>query len=166
MNPCPLLFVWWVLILFCLYCITFLSSPLIFHECSLGHTSPFSAWRVSIEINGLSSCGWKEEYILISAPSQKNIIHWKKVLVSLLKAQGLVRQILVGDPNRRSGTEAITTCPTWKQKPEQKTFYMLEQNPMESQWIHYVKKCTVPNLILGQIHLVEYSAVKISIHDL
>lgn len=43
---------------------------------------------------------------------------------------------------------------------------MLEQNPMESQWMYYVKKCTVPNLILGQIHLVEYNSVKISIHDL
>lgn len=131
MNPCPVLFVWWVLILFCLYCITFLSSPLIFHECSLGHSSPFSAWRVSIEINGLSSHGWKEEYTLISALLQKNIIHWKKVLVSLLKAQGLVGQIIVGDPSRNSGTEARTTCPTWKQKPEQETFKMLEQNPMK-----------------------------------
>lgn len=78
MNPCPVLFVWWVLILFCLYCITFLSLPLIFHECSLGHSSPFSAWRVSIEINGLSSRGWKEEYTLITALLQNNIINWKK----------------------------------------------------------------------------------------
>lgn len=102
MNPCPVLFVWWVLILFCLYCITFLSSPLIFHECSPEHSSAFSARRVSIEINGHSSCGWREEYILISVVLQKKIIHWKEALVSFLKVQGLVRQIILGDPNRRS----------------------------------------------------------------
>lgn len=67
-----------VLILFCLYCITFLSSPLIFYECSPGHSSPFSAWRVSIEINGHSSCGWRDEYTLISALLQEKIIHWKE----------------------------------------------------------------------------------------
>lgn len=43
---------------------------------------------------------------------------------------------------------------------------MLEQNPVESQWLYSVMKCTVPNLVLGQIHAVEYGAVKISISDL
>lgn len=146
MNPCPVLFVWWVWILFCSYCITFLSSPLIFHECSPGHSSPFSAWRVSIEINGHSSCGWREEYTLISALLQEKIIHWKEVLVSVLKVQVLLRQIIVWDPNKRSSTEERTAHAKSKQKP--RGFLNVETKLRETQWLYSPVKCTVSNLVL------------------